>query len=461
MKAIRLTIHNVGMISDEEIELDQPLILFYGDIRQGKTTILRAVQWCFGGAYPSDIIRHGESDAFVQLDIEEDGTPGSIRREWYKDKKEQVADRPITFIRNGQKVKKPFDAIRTMLNPFQLNQNHLVNMTELERKRYFSDLFHVDTTELDAELDQCLSDASELRATIKGYGEIALTPVDPVDVTSLQAARRVIVDAHTDTVEKSKINRDAAVASYRGEKENIETHNSLARARQDERKSAERQIERIDEEIAGLQMRRATAVQWIEGNPELPFRDEPCEPDTSEFDVILLSVPDTRDIDTQLSRADVQNVLHEQYLKDKQREEAKESDKRKLSDYEEKARDLRQSKVQKLKDVSDTCGIPGLSFDEQGDFCYEDTDAGMLSTSQLMRLSSELSALYPEGLGIELIDRGESLGRSIFEFVARAEEENKTILATIVGEKPAVIPERIGVYVVENGEVKHDAEVQP
>lgn len=77
----------------------------------------------------------------------------------------------------------------------------------------------------------------------------------------------------------------------------------------------------------------------------------------------------------------------------------------------------------------------------------------MLSGSQIMKLSSELSALYPEGLGIDLIDRGESLGKSIFLFVDRAEKEEKTILATIVGERPADVPENIGVFVVEKGAV--------
>ena len=41
-----------------------------------------------------------------------------------------------------------------------------------------------------------------------------------------------------------------------------------------------------------------------------------------------------------------------------------------------------------------------------------------------------------------------------FGFVKRAEEEKITILATIVGEKPANVPENIGVFVVEKGKIK-------
>ena len=107
-----------------------------------------------------------------------------------------------------------------------------------------------------------------------------------------------------------------------------------------------------------------------------------------------------------------------------------------------------------MRSISQSTGIDGLEFDEEGNFVYEGTQAGMLSTSQLMRLSAELSVKYPEGFGLELIDRGESLGKSIFEFVNRAERDERTILATIVGDKPADVPDNIGVFVVEDGKVK-------
>lgn len=49
MKAIRLTVKNIGIIADAVIELNKPLLMFYGEIRQGKTTVLNAVKWVFGG----------------------------------------------------------------------------------------------------------------------------------------------------------------------------------------------------------------------------------------------------------------------------------------------------------------------------------------------------------------------------------------------------------------------------
>ena len=43
MKLKTLTIKNVGLIADTVIQLDKPLLLFYGEIRQGKTTILNVL----------------------------------------------------------------------------------------------------------------------------------------------------------------------------------------------------------------------------------------------------------------------------------------------------------------------------------------------------------------------------------------------------------------------------------
>ena len=86
-------------------------------------------------------------------------------------------------------------------------------------------------------------------------------------------------------------------------------------------------------------------------------------------------------------------------------------------------------------------------------------NVGMLSTSQLMRLSKDLSALYPPGFGIDLIDRGESLGQSIYDFIERAKRDDRTILATIVGDAPAKSPPEVGVFVVKGGKVKQQKDL--
>jgi pantothenate kinase-related protein Tda10 len=43
MKVTKLVIKSIGKITDETIPLDRPLILFYGEIRQGKSIMATIV----------------------------------------------------------------------------------------------------------------------------------------------------------------------------------------------------------------------------------------------------------------------------------------------------------------------------------------------------------------------------------------------------------------------------------
>src|SRR5208282_4348142 len=148
MKIKNLHVVNIGMIADETVEFNQPLILFYGAIRQGKSSFLNAVRWVFGGAFPSDIIRHGQTEASIQLTFEN----GYLKREfYYSEDKKEIKSRPLVLVLDGAKVPRPVDKLKAMLNPFLLDQDHLVRMTELDRKKYFAELFHTATPELDAE----------------------------------------------------------------------------------------------------------------------------------------------------------------------------------------------------------------------------------------------------------------------------------------------------------------------
>ena len=117
MKVTRLEIHNLGIVSDIEVEINKPMVLFFGDIRQGKSTILNAVKWCFGGSYPDDIIRHGESEAWVKLHIE----GGSIRRSWYRSADGATKARDIELVIAGEVKKRPVEYLKTLVNPFLLD----------------------------------------------------------------------------------------------------------------------------------------------------------------------------------------------------------------------------------------------------------------------------------------------------------------------------------------------------
>ncbi|MEE8185617.1 MAG: ATP-binding protein [Thermodesulfobacteriota bacterium] len=413
MKIQKLVINNIGIIGNETIEFNKPLNLFYGDVRQGKTTILNAIKLCFGGGFPDDIIKHGEKKASVELHF--DGA--HIERKFRKDKHGITKADKIEFVNeDGEIEDKPVDAIQKFLNPFLLNQDHLVDMNEPSRKRYFIDLFGVDTVAIDSELKTLEDESKDLRISIKAYGDISTDKVEPVNIEALETNKKKIVDTHEENYKKTF------------------TSNEKARHINDERKRGLNVIEEAEKQIAATK-------GWLEKNPEQQLEETPLLPDTSEIDI-------------KIGEGREQNVRYEQYLKDQGAISLKAEAQDDLADKDEQIRDLRSDKASLLSSINDKCTIKGLKFDEAGNFEYEGTTAGMLSTSQLMRLSSELGKLYPEGFGLELIDRGESIGKDIFLFVKKAQEENKTILATIVGEKPANIPEEIGVFVVDNGEIK-------
>lgn len=425
MKVKKLIIKNVGMVADTTIELDKPLILFYGEIRQGKTTILNCVKYALGAPWPEDIIQHGKDEASVTLEFEN----GSVSRSWYIGKNGPTA-RAIQYIKDGKPVPKPAEAIAQLLNPYLLDQDYLRNMTELERKQYFVKLFNVDTSEFDTYYASLEENAKNLRATVKGYGEIDLTEYKATDVSALRAKRADI-----------QAEWEKEVRAIGGQNATVTAHNTNVERSAKALEEAAQRVQELEAELVLARAKVETIRAWQSQNLKMPLQNLPPAPDNLALEI-------------EIDKAAQDNVRAEQYQKNLARAKQKEADEARILEIETQKRDIKQQKADKLSAISATCGIPGLAFDQDGNFVYQDTTAGMLSTSQLMKLSSELSALYPEGFGVELLDRGESLGKSIFEFVERAKKEEKTILAAIVGERPAKVPENIGVFVVEDGKVK-------
>lgn len=467
MKFTRLQIKNIGKLSDVDLKFEKPLNLFYGEIKAGKSTILNAIRWSFGGAFPDDIIRHGEKNAFVQIDGTEDGKPWFIRSEWYVGKDGTTKRRDIVFDRNGVKSKRPTDEIARLLNPFLLDQDHLRRMKDLQRGRYLVELFGIDTEKEDRAISEKATEASKLRVKVDTYGDIPLNPVEPVNIEGLKRARAMVVRE----VEEDRAEARAEIAKIMGEYEaqkakvdarnrdvqkvNRDRMNTLASIQSNDAaaKSIRDQIAVLETRLGELAKETDASRAWLDGNPEKVEEGYPQAPATSALDARATAVADTSAIDAKIQDAGAVNVRAEQYQANLKRANQKAADESRILELEAEQRDLKAKKVAKLAALAENSGIPTLVFKEDGGFEYDGTDAGMLSDSQIMRLSQALSGLYPEGFSISLIDRGESLGKSVLTLNAEAGEKKSTILVSIVGEKPAKVPEHVGAWVVEDGKV--------
>jgi hypothetical protein len=457
MKPIRLKIKNIGLIEDTEIEINKSLLLFFGDIRQGKTTILNCVRWVLGASsWPEDIIRHGADEASIDFEFD----TGVVSRSWYRStsgkNKGKTQARETTFIRDGRPVDRPASELARLVNPFVVDHEYLKKMTEAQRKQYFVDTFPVDTKDLDTEAFNAQREAEQLRAEVKAYGVIDLTPVPESNALELRAKLTEAQEAHADGLRKLQASLKEYESIYNDECKEVDLVNEQSREQNTRHNSAKAEVARIKAQIAELSRKLDEEEGVLRANPMITFKPKPPIPEglvkTREAVMSWVgTTPEIQALEKQLMEASGNEVRRQRYEENKVKAADKEKKDMKVRMLEARQRDIKKERVTRLAKCAST--IDGLSFNEEGEFTFEGTSAGMLSTSQIMRLSERLSAMYPEGFGISLIDRAESMGKSIFEFVDRAKEEHKTILATIVGEAPAKAPAEVGVFVVEQGKV--------
>lgn len=461
MKITKLKIENIGIVQDVEINIDKPEIVFYGEIKQGKSTLLNAVRWAFGGSFPEDIIRHGQSQAYVHLEgIESDGSPWVIRREWYVAKDQTTKARDIVYTRKGIPVKKPVPEIKKHLNPFLLDQDYLRKMTTLERGRYLVELFGVKTDDEDATITAAEQLASQLRVKVKMYGSLDLTPVKHVDIAQLRAERDKLLEQHNAIVVEAQAEIDRATLLHKqacaeADKSNVEIRRSNSEIDRVEAGcvALKETIDSLERQLRESQEKYAKGVEWLAAHKrqiELPI---PAAPDLTRYRTVISSRVNTSREDEAIAQAAAQNVRADNYEIAKSRAEEKAADEMMILEQDRIAREGRTAKVAKLAALGKETGIPTLVFTEGG-FEFDGTDSSMLSDSQIMRLSDALSGKYPEGFGLSMIDRGESLGKSVLTLWEEALARDATVLVTVVGDKPAVVPEQVGAYVVENGGVK-------
>jgi hypothetical protein len=507
LKLKRIQIQNIGPIEDVNIKVEKSLNLFIGQPCAGKSTLLHAFTWGSGGVFPTDIIRHGCTEALIEFEFDS----ALIRREFYRAGDGTTKARALTFIQDGKPVPRPFEAVQKLLNPYQLNQRHFLNMKDKDKIAYLLEILGVDTSETDALIAMTEEKASVVRKELARIGEPAFVAVveQPDDLTALQAERKRQVGewqtaVHAKAIrqreieeaqrKRKSIQEEALI--FQGGIHNVQEAMKLASTEAEVGAQAtletwfdeattklgneacakidelNRQIQAIEEQhqrdrevLRGTfakdreetQKRFAAAreshAKEIATNAEQLGASEKALVELVIPEALPEPVLDVSEIDARIAKAQADAVAYARYLDYVKVRDQRQATKSKLKAEEAELARLRDNKRGLLAQIAESSPIKDLSFSEDGEPMYRGTTLEMLSDSQGMELTSALAALYPQGIGVELIDRGESLGKRIFEFVDYAQKHNRTVLATIVGDAPATVPDDVGVFVVENGKV--------
>ncbi len=445
MKVKQLKVCNIGKIENETVVFEKPLNLFFGEIKSGKTTLaINSIKLLFGGSFSNDLLNHGKSVGSVELLFDN----AAIVRKFYKSKTGEVKSYPIEFYRDNRKVSKPVDVIRELINPFLLDQEFLTKKSAIEKERYFIELFNIDTAEIDAELKLKLDDSKELRSTITSYGVVEMTPVEKPDMGALLDHKKIITEEN-DRI--SKVWSGESVDEARrvlGHNNEVDKHNTIVDRALVETSGLMKQINDLEFTLSLAKENYKKVTEWLDDSKNNKKKlIEPKKIEKPECE-------STEEIDEKISNAKVDELRYVQYQAALTKQEEKEYHAGLLAENETLVISLRAMKRNELSKIADKTGIKEFTFDEDGNIRYQNTAMDMLSTSQMMELSSACAGLYPSDIGLELIDKAESLGKSIFEYIDKAKEKNSTIIATIVSDKLAEnIPEDVGVFVVEDGKI--------
>jgi hypothetical protein len=454
MKIKKIILQNIGLLQNETIELNQPLTLIFGDIRQGKTTVLNAARWLFGATVPNDIIQHGKVNAKIELITDN----GFIYREWYINKNGEITSKPIQAIIDNKKLSQK--ELTAMVNPFQLDQDYFRRKNLVDKKRYLFDLFEIDTKEIDERIAKGIEFRTKLKTEIAAFGDIAIIEVQKPCIDELVAKRSVIETDNQQKLQEIKDRNEVLRINYETAKEieldEIETFNIVQRNILAEKKDAQKLLTdilnfiefSIYSECFNKEMAEKMANELPEPLPLKPLKNTILLPN---YEVEIVDNTAINEVNELITAEKIKEVEYNNYLKLLERQKCKDSKQLTLVEAEKKINDLRNQKLAKLAEYSGK--VKGLNFMDNGDFTFFDTSSEMLSDSQLIELSTMLSAFYPHVLGIELIDRGESLGKSVYDLCDYAKKHERNVLVTIVGDKPADVKEDIGVYVIQDGKI--------
>ena len=390
MKIIGLSIDGARKLTAFEMKdlKERGLIKIVGGNRQGKSTVFDCLRLLIkkGESVPKDFIQHGKDKAEIIGKIGEYTVTETIK------------DGSVSFTvvdSKGMAPRNPKSFVSELVNELTFDPRPFLNKTSTEKWKFMLELFGVDLSEIDKEINSLETERTLKGREVKAIGEVVAVPeTNPVDISKIVAFN------------DEQRNRKATI-----DKANIQLFDLVA-----EKAETNERIEELEVRIAGLkeaaqnlELRIAKGEKYIETLPK----------------------PESLQEITAASEQNQKAAAYQEYLKKKADKEAKETEYR---EYTKAIEHLRTAKLKKLTEIK--IPVPGLEIREDGIF-HDGTHCENWSDEQSVTISSQLCLAMNPKLKAVFIDQGETYdSASLKKLEAWAVENDIQAFITIVDDIP-------------------------
>lgn len=357
MKIIQLKIEDLRKIKAFEADFTESgLIQIRGKNRQGKSTILDAVEILFKGkkSIPADIVQHGKTQGKIVGQVGE----YIIERIVGEKSKLKITNKDGLHVSS-----KPQAFLDSLVNELTFNPRPFLDKNSDQKLQFLMDLLNIDFSSIDKSIEKLKNERLFAGRIVKQFGEIPETEkIEKVDLIELMQ-----------------------------EKEAATEHNNNIRIRKEKNVNLKEKVDRYNEKIKELKKMIETSEELIKENKK-----------------VLSDLGQEKDIQPILDKiagSEEVNFKAEQYVKNEEKRIQKDAAKARYSDFTKDIETLNQEKTKILK--SKKMPVDGLELSEEGIF-YHGIHSDNWSTSEALKISFELCVSMKPELNAVFIDKGES-----------------------------------------------------
>jgi len=464
MKIIGFEAKGIKKLSAIEMAFsDKGIIPIKGKNRQGKTTILKAIEALLKGKkfFSADMIQHGMDKGEIKGTFEDKGMEYTVERKINGDKTTlKIQDA------NGMKPAKPQEFLNGFINDLTFDPQPFLLKNSAEKLKFLMKLLDIDFSEIDEKLKTLESDRTLKGREIKAKGAVAdLEEVKEVSLTELLKELKEIEKFNNKQKELSfnRIKITDAIAQNNTAK----TANINAKAQIDidaDERSVRAKIER-DEEIARINARYEKTIAGIENDRKATLSKREEEQKLLDAKGVELSdklqsiaVPEelkeTAEVDKKIADIEETNKKAQAFRENEEKRAEIKTLQDEYNDMSDRINQLRDSKKRILaRQKMPVDGMEIILGGEKPDgIYYKGTHSENWSDSEGIQLSCDLCIAMNPKLKAIFIDRGESYDSDSLKILDEwAKKNDIQAIITIVDDIPE--DKEDGVFYIEEGEL--------